>query len=180
MEPSEPSEKSKWISLSRRKWQLDRDKENQPDFSDQGIQDGDGHHEAGSTNYGELSEPPQKKSMLSLSCRKQQFEKKQYDFGDQEIQDGGGHDEQRTDSYPGEPPVKRKRLSFSHKRVSLEEVWSGNESIQSIQNDTTGLDESKFLHISPTRLELSKSKMPFKNTTCTPVGIESFPGVVEV
>ena len=51
MEPSEPSEKSKRISLSRRKWQLDRDKENQPDFSDQGIQDGGGHHEAGSTNY---------------------------------------------------------------------------------------------------------------------------------
>ena len=100
--------------------------------------------------------------------------KKQYDFGDQEIQDGGGHDEQRTDSYSGEPPVKRKRLSLSHKRVSLEEVWSGNESVQSIQNDTTGLDESKFVHISPTRLELSKSKMPFMNTMCTPVGIESF------
>lgn len=50
--------------------------------------------------------------------------KKQYDFGDQEIQDGGGHDEQRTDSYSGEPPVKRKRLSLSHKRVSLEEEMS--------------------------------------------------------
>ena len=80
MELSEPSEKIKRISLSRRKWQLDRDKENQLDFSDQGIQDGGGHHEAGSTNYGELSEPPQKKSMLSLSRRKQQFEKKTVRF----------------------------------------------------------------------------------------------------
>ena len=174
MEPSEPSKKSKRISLSRRKRQSDRDKENQPDFSDQGIQDGGGHHEAGSsrstnsTNYGELSEPPQKKSRLSLSRRKQQIEKKQYNFEDQEIQDDGGHDEQRTGSSikldSGEPPVKRKRLSLLHKRVSLEEVWSGNESVQSIQDDTTGLDESRFVHTSPTRLELSKSKMPSKNT----------------
>ena len=70
-----------------------------------------------------------------------------------------GHVEQRTDSYSGEPPVKRKRLSLSHKRVSLE-VWSGNKSVQSIQVDTSGLDESRFVHISPTRLELSKGKMP--------------------
>ena len=82
-----------------------------------------------------------------MSCRKQK------------IQDGSGHVEQRTDSYSGEPPVKRKRLSLSHKRVSLE-VWSGNKSVQSIQDGTTGLDELRFVHISPTRLELSKGKMP--------------------
>ena len=40
MEPSKPSKKSKRISLSHRKQQFDRDKENQPDFSDQGNQDG--------------------------------------------------------------------------------------------------------------------------------------------